>query len=84
LHRQDDWRGAAKFAEAVRKSDPNYDPKKDPDLNKQAPPPLAPVLPDGGIDLAKLPKWVWGVLIAAAVLIFFWLKENKGVAGAVR
>jgi hypothetical protein len=38
LHRQNDYRGAEKLAEAIRKADPSYDPAKDPDLN--APQPL--------------------------------------------
>lgn len=77
LHRQDEWRGPAKMAEALRKADPSYDPKKDPDLNKQA-----PILPVPGPDLdilKKVPAWGWGVLIALGVLGFFWIKE-RGVA----
>lgn len=34
LHRQLDWRGAEQMATAIRKADKNYDPTKDPDLNK--------------------------------------------------
>jgi len=85
LHRQDEWRGPAKFAEAVRKSDPSYDPKKDPDLNKQVlpvPPLPGPSGPD--IDLSKLPKWVWGVLGGAAVLLLMWFQQNRSVSHAVR
>lgn len=33
LHRQDGYEGPDKLAEAVRKADPNYDPKRDPDLS---------------------------------------------------
>jgi hypothetical protein len=34
LHRQDDYRGPEALAEALRKADAAYQPKKDPDLNK--------------------------------------------------
>jgi hypothetical protein len=35
LHRTDSYPGPAPLAEAIRKVDPNYDPKKDPDLGKK-------------------------------------------------
>lgn len=34
LHRQDDYRGPKALSEALRKLDPQYDPHKDPDLNR--------------------------------------------------
>lgn len=36
LHRQDAYAGPEPLAEAVRKADPNYQPKNDPDLNRPA------------------------------------------------
>jgi hypothetical protein len=33
-HRQDDYRGPEKLAEAIRRADPNYRPERDPDLNR--------------------------------------------------
>lgn len=60
LHRQDSYPGAEKLAEAIRKADPNYDPKKDPDLTKPPPPALPP--------LGSVPLWVWA-LGAVGVLV---------------
>ena len=41
LHRQDDYKdGAVGLQKALRRSDPNYDPKKDPDLRKPGPGPM--------------------------------------------
>lgn len=43
LHRQDDYKdGAIGLQKALRRSDPNYDPKKDPDLRKPGPGPSPP------------------------------------------
>lgn len=61
LHRQDGYEGPEKLAQALRKADPTYDPKKDPDLAKPG------VL---GIDWKNLP-WpgiVIGVLAAYLLL----------------
>lgn len=53
---------------SLRKADPNYDPKKDPDLSKK---PLLPGLP----DLSKIPKPVW---IGGALLLLLLLKKKEG------
>lgn len=83
LHRQDEWRGATKFAEAVRKSDPNYDPKKDPDLNKAIIPP-PPLKPDGGgFDWSKIPGGAW-ILLGLGVLGIFVLLNKGGPIHATR
>jgi len=52
LHRQDEYRGPDKLAEAIRKADPNYQPDKDPDLNKNNPPSTFP-----SFDLSHIPGW---------------------------
>jgi hypothetical protein len=52
LHRQDEYRGPDKLAEAIRKADPNYQPDKDPDLNKNNPPSPSP-----SFDLSHIPGW---------------------------
>ncbi|VTS03246.1 hypothetical protein [Tuwongella immobilis] len=44
LHRQDDYDGPDSLASAIRKSDPNYDPAKDPDLRKSSSNPLSDAL----------------------------------------
>jgi hypothetical protein len=38
LHRQEGYTGPAQLAQALRRADPAYDPKKDPDLTKMTPP----------------------------------------------
>ena len=64
LHRQDDYQGGApELAEAIRRIDPNYDPKKDFDLRKllRIPNPLS-----------KVPVAAW--LLAAGLLYGFFAK----------
>lgn len=63
LHRQDKYEGADKLAEALRKADPSYDPKKDPNL-----------LDNNTINIpviiSKVPMWVWfaGLVVVYLVL----------------
>lgn len=62
LHRQDSYSGPAPLVEAIRRADPNYDPKKDKDLNAA---PLAGDVPAeavAGVGLSGL------ALLAAFVL----------------
>lgn len=62
-HRQDEYRGPEKLAEAIRNADPNYKPELDPDLNKTG----------GGALLDKLkalPPVAW-ILGGLAVLFLF-------------
>lgn len=67
LHRQEEYRGAEKLAEAIRKADPTYDASKDPDKNKSG---------FAGIDLSQVPQWAWAVGAVAVYLLFF-RKESK-------
>ncbi|MHB1423483.1 MAG: hypothetical protein ACYC3I_09875 [Gemmataceae bacterium] len=51
LHRQDAYRGPEALAEVLRRADPNYQPERDPDLNK---------------PLSSVPPWLWiggGILL---------------------
>lgn len=83
LHRQDDYRdGAEGLGTALRRSDPNYDPAKDPDLRQQKPlppgplnppvpgpapdNPLAPIVPPLPTSWQQLVQW----LIALGILLF--------------
>jgi uncharacterized protein (TIGR03000 family) len=64
---------AQELAQALRKSDPHYDPAKDPDPLKPVPPPPPPPVPPEPppapaphYDLSKVPVWAWvvgGVLV---------------------
>jgi hypothetical protein len=57
LHRQDSYRGPEQLAEAIRKANPNYDPKNDPDLTKKpapAPTPEADDVPVWPLSLGNL------------------------------
>lgn len=59
LHRQDYYDGPVKLAGALRKTDPSYDPSKDPDVNKSKPDDKpAPTVPSNQ----------WQAYIAAALL----------------
>ena len=62
------------LAEAIRKADPNYDPKKDPDLNARPPAPAPPSLPDLRKLADQVPGWAWG---AGVVVLLFWLGRRK-------
>ncbi|MBY0523415.1 MAG: hypothetical protein K2R98_08445 [Gemmataceae bacterium] len=67
LHRQDDYAdGADGLAKAIRKADPGYDPKKDPDSRK------ASVLP---ADIAPLVPWILG---GGALLSGAWWLASTG------
>jgi len=74
LHRQDEYRGPEKLAEAmaeaVRKADPHYDPKKDPDLNSSI------KVPEW---LNQVPWWAWGLGAAVAVALIVKRKEPNGL-----
>ncbi|HEV3143032.1 MAG TPA: hypothetical protein VGZ47_04015 [Gemmataceae bacterium] len=66
LHRQDEYRGPEKLAEAIRKADPNYQPDKDPDLNKTNPPSVSP-----SFDLSHVPGWCCGACAAGIAFLIF-------------
>jgi hypothetical protein len=66
LHRQDEYRGPEKLAEAIRKADPSYDPKKDQDLNKVIPLPF-------GLD--KIPPSYLLLGGGAALAYLLWRKK---------
>jgi hypothetical protein len=69
LHRQDDYEGgAAALAGALRRADPNYDPRRDTDLRQQPPPaPLAnPEPAPPWWQPGSAPHW-WAVLGAVAM-----------------
>jgi hypothetical protein len=70
LHRQDEYRGPDKLAEAIRRADPLYQPDKDPDLNKPNPPslPSSPYAP-------QIPNWGW--CLVGAGLAFVTLRRRK-------
>jgi hypothetical protein len=70
LHRQDDYRGPDKLAEAIRKADPNYQPNNDPDLNKSNPPSPSP-----SFDLSHVPGWCCAAGAAGAA--FLVLRRRK-------
>jgi hypothetical protein len=61
LHRQDDYRGAAALAEALRKADPRYRADEDPDLNRK----LAGV---------PLPVWIGAALV---LVLLLWKGDDK-------
>jgi hypothetical protein len=54
LHRQDTYRGPERLAEAIRRADPSYDPKRDPDLNRPTSPLNLPQLPPLALIAAGL------------------------------
>lgn len=57
LHRQDVYTTAEDLATALRKADPGYDPKKDPDARK----PALPWMPD--LSQIPMPVWIGGALV---------------------
>ena len=62
LHRQDEYRGPEKLAEAIRRADPRYRPENDPDLNRL---PFLPLF-----HFPRMPGWGWIVAgIALLILI---------------
>jgi hypothetical protein len=73
LHRQDDYRGAAALAQAIRKADPSYDPAKDPDLNKPPVPPPSPALPALPFNLT--PTHLGLLLLGGAVVYLLWSRK---------
>lgn len=69
-HRQDVYQGPAPLATALRKADPQYDPKLDPDAS------VSPALHLKAWELAsKIPPTVW-VLGAAGVLLILTRKDK--------
>lgn len=66
LHRQDDYRGPADLAGALRRADPAYDRERDPDLRK-----LPRLLP---VDLSRIPAAAW--LLAAGALVLLLLRKG--------
>ena len=69
LHRQDDYAdGASGLATAIRKADPNYDPKKDPDTRKPT------VIP------ADLQGYVPYLLLAAGGGLGLWMLRKGGIS----
>jgi hypothetical protein len=56
LHRQEGWDGPQSLAKAIERADPNYDPRKDPDLRKTPKPESEPCNPPG------CPGWLLHVL----------------------
>jgi hypothetical protein len=68
LHRQDDYGGPEQLAAALRRAQPNYNPKNDPDRSK-----LLPWLPR--LVLSKVPAWAW--VAAGAALVLLLRKETK-------
>jgi len=66
LHRQNDYAGPEDLAQAIRRADPNYDSRKDPDLRQ--PSPLA------RFSLARIPTAVW--LLAGGCLFLFLLRKD--------
>ena len=65
-HRQDEYRGPEKLAEAIRRADPHYRPENDPDLNRPA---LFPFL-----HLARMPGWAWAV---AGILLLILISNRR-------
>lgn len=67
LHRQDCYKGPEQLALALRKADPAYDPKKDPDLTKPSSPSDA---------LAAVPPIAWGGLAGILGILFLGKRKN--------
>jgi hypothetical protein len=66
LHRQDDYSdGADGLAKALRRADPNYDARKDPDLRNSW---------LSHLDLSKVPTPVW---LVGAALIFLFISRKR-------
>lgn len=66
-HRQESYTSAEQLAEALRKSDPLYDPKKSPDLTR----PTLPGLPD------VPPEYLWTGGLAALFVFALWMKRGE-------
>lgn len=67
-HRQDDYRGPEKLAEAIRRADPRYRPDLDPDLNSRL------IFP--GLRIPRMPAWAW---VAVAVLLLVALSKRRNL-----
>jgi hypothetical protein len=72
LHRQDEYRGPDKLAEAIRKADPSYQPDKDPDLNKNNPPSPSP-----SFDLSHIPGWCCVACAAGIGFLIFCRRKRS-------
>lgn len=64
-HRQDEYRGPHKLAQAIRRADPHYRPENDPDLNR----PIS--LPH--FQFPRMPGWGWAV----AGILFLIVISNR-------
>jgi hypothetical protein len=64
LHRQDEYRGPDKLAEAIRRANPNYHPEQDPDLNASS----------IWSRLSRLPRWTW---VAIVVLSLYLISKRR-------
>jgi hypothetical protein len=65
-HRQDEYRGPAKLAEAIRRANPHYRPENDPDLNRPI------VLPR--FHFPRMPGWGWAV---AGILLLVVISNRR-------
>lgn len=80
-HRQDEYVGGAEaLAGALRKTDPTYDPNKDPDLRKAEPTPLPlPAPSPNSPSPMVMPTWAMLLLIGGGLyLLFRWKPELGG------
>jgi hypothetical protein len=68
-HRQDDYRGPDKLAEAIRRADPHYRPERDPDLNR---PTLFP-----NFHFPRVPGWAWAV---AGILLLIHISQRRNAS----
>jgi hypothetical protein len=74
LHRQADYSdGAEGLSEALRRIDPNRDPKKDPDRRKSEEPSLDSLVE----QLKKVPQLVW-VVLGGLLLLWYLNKKKQG------
>jgi hypothetical protein len=65
-HRQGEYRGPEKLAEAIRRADPHYRPQNDPDLNR---PNLLP-----HFHFPRMPGWGWAV---AGILLLVVISNRR-------
>ena len=78
LHRQDDYNGPDEFRavlEKLRRPDPNYDPRKDPDLRRQpGQGPLGRLVS----NIASLVRSLWGLLLTLLIIALLVILTLKG------
>jgi hypothetical protein len=78
LHRQEGWDGPQSLAKAIERTDPNYDPGKDPDLRK-TPKPVPTPEPDP-CNASACPGWLLHLLnsfLTAVTLITLYLLTHR-------